>query len=39
MQYLFALRGAPQRIRSDNGPEFIAHEIQRWLNRAAVGTL
>ncbi len=37
--YLFAVRGASQHIRSDNGPEFIAKEIQRWLNRAAVDTL
>ena len=39
LQYLFAVRGAPQHIRSDNGPEFIARKIQRWLNRAAVRTL
>jgi putative transposase len=39
LQYLFAVRGAPQHIRSDNGPEFIAKELQRWLERAAVNTL
>ena len=39
LQYLFALRGAPQYLRSDNGPEFIAAGIQRWLKRAAVATL
>jgi putative transposase len=39
LQYLFAIRGAPQHIRSDNGPEFVAKEIQRWLDRASVGTL
>ena len=39
LQYLFAVRGAPEHVRSDNGPEFIAQEIQRWLDRAAVGTL
>ena len=39
LQYLFAVRGAPEHVRSDNGPEFIAKELQRWLNRAAVGTL
>ena len=39
LQYLFAVRGTPKHIRSDNGPEFIAKEIQRWLDRAEVGTL
>ena len=39
LQYLFAVRGAPEHIRSDNGPEFIAKEVQRWLERAAVRTL
>lgn len=39
LQYLFAVRGAPEHVRSDNGPEFIAKEIQRWLERASVGTL
>ena len=39
LQYLFALRGAPEHVRSDNGPEFIAKEIQRWLEKASVGTL
>jgi transposase InsO family protein len=24
LQYLFAVRGTPQHIRSDNGPEFVA---------------
>jgi putative transposase len=36
---LFALRGAPQHIRSDNGPEFIAAAIRRWLEHAAVEAL
>ncbi len=39
LQFLFAVRGAPQHIRSDNGPEFIAKNIQRWLKRAVVNTL
>src|SRR5206468_8589150 len=39
LQYLFAVRGAPEHIRSDNGPEFIAKELQRWLERASVRTL
>jgi transposase InsO family protein len=39
LQYLFAVRGAPEHVRSDNGPEFIARQVQRWLDRAAVRTL
>ena len=39
LQYLFAVRGAPQHLRSDNGPEFVAEDVQRWLKRAAVRTL
>lgn len=39
LQYLFAVRGAPEHIRSDNGPEFVAEQIQRWLDRAEVDTL
>jgi len=36
---LFALRGVPKHIRSDNGPEFIAEGIRRWLAYAGVDTL
>ena len=39
LQYLFAVRGAPEHLRSDNGPEFVAREVQRWLERATVRTL
>ena len=39
LQYLFAVRGAPEYLRSDNGPEFVAKEIQEWLARACVRTL
>jgi transposase InsO family protein len=39
LQYLFAVRGTPQHIRSDNGPEFIAKQIRRWLDQATVGPL
>ena len=36
---LIAVRGAPRHIRSDNGPEFIAREIRRFLGHAGVETL
>jgi putative transposase len=36
---LFAERGAPRFIRSDNGPEFIAQAVKRWLAASGVGTL
>ena len=32
---LFILRGPPEYIRSDNGPEFIAQKVRDWI--AAVG--
>ena len=39
LRYLFAIRGTPAHIRSDNGPEFVAKSVRRWLDRAAVKTL
>ena len=36
---LFGIRGVPKHIRSDNGPEFIASALRRWLERSAVETL
>ena len=39
LEYLFAVRGAPAHLRSDNGPEFVANAIQRWLEQASVSTL
>ena len=36
---LFILRGIPEHIRSDNGPEFTAKAIRKWLNRMGVKTL
>lgn len=32
---LFILRGPPEYIRSDNGPEFIAQKVRDWI--AALG--
>lgn len=36
---LMLTRGVPAHIRSDNGPEFIAHVIRGFLERAGVATL
>ena len=36
---LFILRGIPEHIRSDNGPEFTAKAIRKWLERLGVKTL
>ena len=34
-----AQHGAPEFIRSDNGSEFIAHELQRWLAEEKIRTI
>lgn len=39
LEYLFALRGAPRYLRSDNGPEFVARRIRAWLAERRTGTL
>jgi transposase InsO family protein len=36
---LFAERGVPGHIRSDNGPEFIAQAVRKWLTGRAVEVL
>jgi putative transposase len=36
---LFILRGIPEHIRSDNGPEFTAKAMRKWLERLDVKTL
>jgi putative transposase len=36
---LFIFRGIPKHIRSDNGPEFTAKAVRKWLNRLGVKTL
>ena len=39
LEYLFMVRGVPGYIRSDNGPEFIADEIKKWLKNNHIETL
>ena len=39
LEYLFEVRGVPESIRSDNGPEFIAEAVKGWLARRGVKTL
>ena len=36
---LFISRGIPEHIHSDNGLEFTAKAVRRWLNRPGVKTL
>jgi len=36
---LFIRKGVPEYIRSDNGPEFTAKAVRRWLGRVGVNTL
>jgi putative transposase len=37
--HLFIFRGIPAHIRSDNGPEFTAKAIRKWLEKLGVRTL
>ena len=39
LQYLFLVRGQPKFIRSNNGPEFVAKTVRRWLEQSGVGPL
>ena len=36
---LFVWRGVPEHIRSDNGPEFTAEVVRRWLTKVGAKTL
>ena len=39
LKELFAIRGLPGFIRSDNGPEFACKAVKKWLKASGVGTL
>ncbi len=39
LSWLFRLRGAPEYIRSDNGPEFIAQALTGWLRESGCATI
>jgi len=39
LAHLFEERGEPRYIRSDNGPEFVARALKRWLRASGVGPL
>lgn len=39
LAWLFATRGVPDHIRSDNGSEFTAHAVRKWLSKVGVKTL
>ncbi len=39
LEWLFLFRGVPEYLRSDNGPEFVAHAVQDWLKEKGVKTL
>ena len=36
---MFIFRGIPEHIRSDNGPEFTARDVRKWLHKLGVKTL
>jgi len=38
LSQLISIHGAPRYIRSDNGPEFVARAILRWLGKANIET-
>ena len=39
LKWLFLVHGAPEHIRSDNGPEFIAKALQQWLAESGSKTI
>lgn len=39
LKWLFHVRGIPEHIRSDNGPEFIAKAVREWLSESGCRTI
>ena len=39
LEWLGLVRGLPAHIRSDNGPEFVAHAVQNWLREKGCQTI
>lgn len=39
LNWLFLLKGVPEHIRSDNGPEFVAGDVCKWLEETGCGTI
>jgi len=39
LEWLSAVHGRPEHLRSDNGPEFIAHAVQHWLTAHGAQTI
>ena len=39
LTHLFVAHGAPENVRSDNSPEFVARNVRAWLGRIGVKTL
>jgi len=39
LRLLFLLRGRPEHLKSDNGPEFIAKSVKQWLQEQSVGAI
>jgi putative transposase len=39
LRLLFLLRGRPEHLKSDNGPEFIAKAVRQWLREQGVGPI
>jgi transposase InsO family protein len=39
LEQLVELRGRPGAVKSDNGPEFVAEKVQRWIEERGIGAV